>query len=128
VAKPTNFDGYTSWAVFRRQYETVGERNCRTPRERATYLIVVLEGWASDVLQGGPKRATYGKTLEALEDHFGDQHLAVAYRSQLNTRTQRVGDPLYEFATSIEQLAHRAYPALPEDHVRREAGKPFDDE
>jgi hypothetical protein len=32
---------------------------------------------------------------------------------------------LQEFSTTIEQLAHCAYPALPEDHVRREAGKVF---
>jgi hypothetical protein len=30
-------------------------------------------------------------------------------------------------ATAIEQLAHRAYPALPEDHVRKEAGRAFTD-
>jgi hypothetical protein len=65
------------------------------------------------------KGATYEETLEALKD----QHLAAAYRSHLKTRTQRVGESLQEFA--VEQLAHRAYPALPEDHVRREAGKAF---
>jgi hypothetical protein len=40
--------------------------------------------------------------------------------------TQGVGE-LQEFATAIEQLAHRAYSALPEDHIRREAGKAFAD-
>jgi hypothetical protein len=34
---------------------------------------------------------------------------------------------LQEFATAVEQLAHHAYPALPEDHKRREAGKAFTD-
>jgi hypothetical protein len=32
---------------------------------------------------------------------------------------------LQEFDTAVEQLAHRTYPALPEDHIRREAGKAF---
>jgi hypothetical protein len=36
-------------------------------------------------------------------------------------------ESLQEFATAIEQLAHRAYPTLPEDHIRREAGKAFAD-
>jgi hypothetical protein len=67
----------------------------------------------------------YEEAIEALEDHFGDQHLAAAYRSQLNAGTQKAGESLQEFATAIEQLAHRAYPALPEDHVRRKAGKAF---
>jgi hypothetical protein len=34
---------------------------------------------------------------------------------------------MQEFATAVEQLAHRAYPTLPEDHIRREADKVFAD-
>jgi hypothetical protein len=34
---------------------------------------------------------------------------------------------LQEFARAVEQLDHSAYPALPEDHIRREAGKAFAD-
>jgi hypothetical protein len=41
--------------------------------------------------------------------------------------TQRAGESLQDFATAVEQLAHRAYPTLPEDHIRREAGKAFTD-
>jgi hypothetical protein len=79
------------------------------------------------VLLGVLKGATYEETLETLKDHFRDQHLAVAYRSQLKTRTQAVGESLQGFATAVEQLAHRAYPALPEDHIRRDTGKEFAD-
>jgi hypothetical protein len=34
---------------------------------------------------------------------------------------------LQEFATTVEQLVYRACSALPEDHIRREAGKAFAD-
>jgi hypothetical protein len=34
---------------------------------------------------------------------------------------------LQEFDTAVEQLAHHAYPTLPEDHIRRVAGKAFTD-
>jgi hypothetical protein len=34
---------------------------------------------------------------------------------------------LQEFTTTVEQLGHRDYPALPEGSVRREAGKAFAD-
>jgi hypothetical protein len=34
---------------------------------------------------------------------------------------------LQEFATAIKQLAHRSYPALPENHTRRGAGKALAD-
>jgi hypothetical protein len=28
---------------------------------------------------------------------------------------------------AVEQLAHRSYPTMPEDYIRREAGKAFTD-
>jgi hypothetical protein len=34
---------------------------------------------------------------------------------------------LQEFASAIEQFACCAYPALPNDHLKREAGKVFAD-
>jgi hypothetical protein len=77
------------------------------------------------VLHSIPTNVTYEETLQALEDRFIDQHFAAAYSSQLKTRTQRAGESLQDFATAIEQLAHRAYPTLPEDHIRREALKTF---
>jgi hypothetical protein len=89
------------------------------------YLITGLKGWAADVLYGIPTSTTYEKTLQALEDRFGDQNFSAAYRCQLTSRTQKAGESLQDFATAIEQLAHRAYPTLPEDHIRREAGRAF---
>jgi hypothetical protein len=60
-----------------------------------------------------------------MRNPFGDQHLVAMYRSQLKTRTQSIGESLQEFYTTVKHLAHRAYPVLPEDHVRREGGKAF---
>jgi hypothetical protein len=119
VAKPPKFDGTTPWAMFRCQFETVAEHNCWTCQEKSTYLISTLQGWVTDMLQGVLK----GVTLEALEDCFGDQHLAPAYRSQLKTRTQGVG----KSSKNLPQLAYRSYPTLLEDHIRRETGKAFTD-
>jgi hypothetical protein len=68
----------------------------------------------TDLLHGVRKGATYKETLEALEDLFADQHPAPAYRSQL-TRTQSVEEILQKFSGTTEQLAHSAYPALPEE-------------
>jgi hypothetical protein len=34
---------------------------------------------------------------------------------------------MQELVTDIEQLANRAYPVLPEDHIRKEGGKEFTD-
>jgi hypothetical protein len=87
--------------------------------EKSTYLITALQGRATDVLHGVRKGATYEQTLEAQKGRFGDQHLAAAYRSQLKTWTQGVGELLQEFTTAFEQLAHHVYPALPEGNIRR---------
>jgi hypothetical protein len=53
-----------------------------------------MQGRAIVVLHGIPKGATYEETLQALDDRFGEEHLAAAYRSQLKVRTQNVGEPL----------------------------------
>jgi hypothetical protein len=127
TVQPPTFDGTTSWAVFRRQFETVAEHNCWTQQGKYTYLITALQGRAADVLHGIPTSATYNETLQALEDRFGDHHVATVYRSQLKARTHRAGESLREFATAIEQLAYRAYPTLPEEHIRWEAGCEFVD-
>jgi hypothetical protein len=76
-------------------------------------------------LYGIPTSTTYEEILRALEDRFGDQRFSASYRCQLTSRTQKAGESLQDFATAIEQLSHRAYPTLPEDHVRREAGRSF---
>jgi hypothetical protein len=52
----------------------------------------------------------YEETLQDLEDRFDDHHIVAAFRNQLKTSTERAGESLQEFATAMEQLAHRAYP------------------
>jgi anion-transporting ArsA/GET3 family ATPase len=125
TAQAPTFDGKTSWSTFWRQFETVAEHNVWSAREKSTYLITALKGRAADVLAGIPINTAYEDTLQTLEDRFGDQHFAAAYRCQLTTRKQKAGESLQEFATAIELLAHRASPTLPEDHIGREAAKAF---
>jgi hypothetical protein len=50
--KEPKFDGTTSWAVFRRQFETIAEHNYWTIQEKSTYLITALDGRATDVSHG----------------------------------------------------------------------------
>jgi cob(I)alamin adenosyltransferase len=119
TVQPPTLNGNTTWSVFRRQFEIVAEHNRWSDRE-----ITALKGRAAAVLYGIPTSTTYEETLQALEDRFGDQHFSAAYRCRL-TRNQKAGESLQDFATAIEQLAHRAYPTLPEDHIRREAGRAF---
>jgi hypothetical protein len=111
--------------VFQRQFEIVVEHKDWWPQEKSTYLITALKGWAADVLYGIQTNATYEETLQALEGPFGDQNFAAAFCSQPKPRSQRAGESLQDFATAVEQFAHRTYPTLHKDHIRREAGKTF---
>jgi hypothetical protein len=125
TAQPPAFNKNTSWSAFRHQFKIVAEHNQWSDREKSTYLITALKGQVADVPPGIPTNTTYEVNLQALEDWFGDQHFAAAYRCQLTTRIQTARVSLQDFATATELLAHRAYPTLPKDHIRREAGKAF---
>jgi hypothetical protein len=90
-------------------------------------LITALKARAADVLHGIPTNATHGETLQALEDSFGDQHFPAAFRNQPNRSTQKAEESLQDFATAVEQVAHRAYPSKPKNRVKKDAGKKFSD-
>jgi hypothetical protein len=89
----------------------------KAPGESHIFYICPL-GWGLRCANGVSKGAIFENILDPLNDHFEDQHLTAFCRSQLKTKTQYVGESLQEFATAVQQRAHRAYPALPEDHVR----------
>jgi hypothetical protein len=125
--KRSKFDGSTSWVVFQRQFEAAAFHNDWTPREKAAYILSVLQGQAVDFLHSVPEEATYEDIVGALQDRFGDHQLAAAYRSQLKTRVQTGGETLQEFAASVEQLAHRALVGLPEGHIQTEIAHAFID-
>jgi hypothetical protein len=78
--KPPKFDGSTSWAVFH-QFEASAIHNDWTPREKAAYLLGVLQGQTADILHSVPAKASYEDIVGALQDRFGDYQLAAVYRS-----------------------------------------------
>jgi hypothetical protein len=100
VISPPTFNVSTLWSVFRGQFEIIAEHNLLSNCENSTYIITALKGQAADVLPGIPTNTTYKNTLQALEDRFGYQNFAAAYRSQL-TRTKKTGESLQDFATAI---------------------------
>jgi hypothetical protein len=99
--------------VFCHQFEAVAEHYKWAPCVKATHLVAALQGWDSNVLHRVNKEAMYEKTTEALKGHSVEQHLATVYHTQLKTRTKIIGESLQGFTTTVEQLAHRAYPAYP---------------
>jgi hypothetical protein len=59
--------------------ETIAEHYEWAPRVKAIYLPTAEQDWDPDVLHGAPKGVMYEETIRALEDQFGDQHLAIQY-------------------------------------------------
>jgi hypothetical protein len=86
AAQPPTFNGNTSCFALRRQFEIVAEHNKWSDREKSMYLITALKGRAAEVLPGITTNSTYGDTLQALEDWFGDQHFSAAYCCQQRHR------------------------------------------
>ncbi|XP_069682596.1 fibronectin-binding protein PlpA-like [Periplaneta americana] len=123
--KTPKFDGTTSWAIFRRQFEAIAEHNGWTPAEKTTQLLAALQGQASEILHSVPEDGTAAEIMAALEGRYGDHQLAAAFRTQLKTRVQQSGESLQEFAMAVEQLAHKDLRGLPNDFIVGEAAYTF---
>ncbi|XP_069698171.1 uncharacterized protein [Periplaneta americana] len=123
--KTPKFDGTTSWAIFRRQFEATAAHNGWTPAEKTTQLLTALQGQASEILHSVPEDGTAAEIMAALEGRYGDHQLAAAFRTQLKTRAQQSGESLQEFAMAVEQLAHKALRGLPNDFIAGEAAYTF---
>ncbi|GBM43221.1 Transposon Ty3-I Gag-Pol polyprotein, partial [Araneus ventricosus] len=89
--KPLTFDGQTSWAVFKTQFDVVSSTNGWTDFVKASQLVASLRGSAAEVLQGIPAdKLTDLTTIEkALESRFGDSYLTQFYRTELKTEARR---------------------------------------
>jgi hypothetical protein len=83
-----------------------------------------LPPYRSDVLHEVRKGAMYEENIGGTEDQFGNQQLAVGCHNQLKIWIQDDDEgSLWEFATTIEQLLHRAFPVLHKDHIHTGPGR-----
>ncbi|XP_073841261.1 uncharacterized protein [Musca autumnalis] len=74
--KPPEFDGSTSFDVFKLQFEAVSSRNSWNDNDKAVRLLMALKGGAADVLQNIPaaSRNNYGDIIAALELKYSGGH------------------------------------------------------
>uniref|UniRef100_A0A8D8RZF5 Uncharacterized protein n=1 Tax=Cacopsylla melanoneura TaxID=428564 RepID=A0A8D8RZF5_9HEMI len=105
------FDGNSSWPVFKRQFVTACDFNNWTSKERATALVLALRGSAAELLQtiSVDQQMDFNSLVNAIELRYGDGHLQQVYRIQLRNRVQRVNESLQELQADVERLAHLAY-------------------
>ncbi|XP_063239230.1 uncharacterized protein LOC134540420 [Bacillus rossius redtenbacheri] len=127
--KPPTFDGQTSWAVYRRQFEAASEVNGWDEEEKATALVLALRGPPLELLQTipVPEQKNYAVLVEALELRYGDRHMGEVYRTALKTRQQRPSETFQEFEADIERLVYLAYPDAPTEFRQQLATSAFID-
>jgi hypothetical protein len=114
---PPPYDGQTSWAVYKRQFEAASSVNGWNDEEKTTALLVALRGSALEVIQTLPvtQQHDYEALVAALDRRYSDQHHKELYRAQLKTRQQKSGESLQQFEAEIRRLINLAYPAATEE-------------
>ncbi|ESN96681.1 hypothetical protein HELRODRAFT_163780 [Helobdella robusta] len=112
------FDGEMSWNVYKTQFEAAATSNCWNGKERATALILALQGSAAEVLQtiSAENHFNYEVLVSALDLRYGEEHMIQIYRSQLRNRTQRSGESIQQLAEDIERLTLLSYPTSDPEH------------
>jgi hypothetical protein len=66
-----------------------------------------------------PKEEVEVETIGALEDRYGDQHLAVGRRRQLKRWTQGNGGSRKKLVTTCIRMTHHALPAWRKGHSHK---------
>ncbi|KAJ8962559.1 hypothetical protein NQ318_000952 [Aromia moschata] len=85
MLKPPTYDGQSSWAMYRRQFEAAAKANGWTSQEMATSLVISLRGQALEILQSIPEEQQndYDRIIGALEIRYGHKYLRQVYQSQI---------------------------------------------
>jgi hypothetical protein len=83
--KPPRFDGSMS-VIFSLPIKAIVGAQQLTDWEKATHLMVALQGYAVNVLQSALAETRYEDIIEAPQSRYGDQ-LNMAFHSQPKART-----------------------------------------
>jgi len=124
--KMPKFDGESSCDLYRRQFEVVAMANGWTEHQKATELVLALQGKALKILQNIPGSNYYSLT-NALELRYGTKHLTPVYQSQLKSRLQGPSETLQEYGTEVGRLTRLAYPQAPKECLNQIAVQTFID-
>ena len=112
--KPRVYDGTVTWHEYVGQFERISRLNGWTSAQKLDLLWVHLTGEALTYVESltAEQTATYDRLVHALEERFGDQHLAEVYKSELRGRHRQKGESLLALAQDIRKLVQKAYPDI----------------
>ena len=108
-------DGDSNWTDWSRQFNRIAVLSAADTMERKVALLSTrLRGAAlaffHELDHQNPPLANWQAWIDAFAGRFPDnQHIEIK-TEQLVARTQRIGEPVLQFATDIRRLARRAFP------------------
>ncbi|KAH9372457.1 hypothetical protein HPB48_011307 [Haemaphysalis longicornis] len=112
--RPPVFDGFTSWAAFRLQFESVAVASGWSLTDQASVLVAQLRPPASYVLEYLPQhtRHDYPSLMRAMNDRFGAARFQQTHFAELK-RVRQQGVTLEDLANHVERLTHKALAGSP---------------
>lgn len=120
-----DFDGSTSWPVFRAQFESA--THDWQPDARGRRLLQALKGRAANLVQSLPPAhfTDYDRLRDHLQAHFDPVQRRTLASAELDRREQRSGEAVVDFGGDILRLTREAYPSLQEEAIQAIATKRF---
>ncbi|GFX05136.1 retrovirus-related Pol polyprotein from transposon 412 [Trichonephila clavipes] len=118
--KLSTYDGKTNWEVDKTQFCIISEDNGWKEGVKACQLAASLRGEAAEILQTLPdiERLNLNSLYNALDLRFGQKYSKEYARLQMNTRLQKTGKSLQEYASEVERLANLAFSDHPATAIR----------
>ena len=113
---PDKFNGQTvEWSDYLTHFETVADWNGWNDFERASQLIMSLQGEAQRVFNDiAPFINTqdYGALISELENRFNPAEREATFRIEFRNRTKRENETPMQFGYALRRLASKAFPGI----------------
>ena len=113
---PDKFNGQTvEWSDYLTHFETVANWNGWNDYERATQLIMSLQGEAQKVFSDvAPYIDTqnYGALIAELENRFNPAEREATFRIEFRNRTRKDNESPMQFGYALRRLASKAFPRI----------------
>ena len=113
---PDKFNGQTvEWSDYLTHFETVANWNGWNDYERATQLIMSLQGEAQRVFSDiSPYIDTqnYGALVSELENRFNPAEREATFRIEFRNRVKKDNETPMQFGYALRRLASKAFPGI----------------
>ena len=120
VPKGLRYDGTDDWRAFQQKFTSYAQARGWPRYQCRDYLCWCLEGKASEYFATLMEREPglpYVHVMEKMKKRFGLKEIPETAQVKLSRLRQDQGESVEDWADRVMQLANRAFPNLPDDHV-----------